>query len=235
MSTLGELLRSTPLPVTSAQPLAVPAVLSAEADIQALSSPPASMREGQIHALVHQLFLHPEAERVRGVGFAPVEVSPQTGPLCFDVAKALALEGRYDVGLIDASGDALSLQSHLQVPSPSRPTAAWPLASRLWLVPQESWRRGAGLQTVTDSDIDRLREFMTGFDFSVLYCTPMSWLTLKIATACDGLVLVLIAGQTRRLVAAQIREQLRAARIPLLGTVLAQRRLPVPEALYRRL
>jgi Mrp family chromosome partitioning ATPase len=53
--------------------------------------------------------------------------------------------------------------------------------------------------------------------------------------ACDGLVLVLAANKTRRLVAAQIKDQLRRAQIPLLGTVLAERRFPIPQGLYRSL
>ena len=82
---------------------------------------------------------------------------------------------------------------------------------------------------------ERLRDFMKGFDFCILYCAPVSWLTARIAQSCDGIVLILTANKTRRLVAAQIKEQLTKARIPLLGTVLAERRLPVPQGLYRKL
>jgi len=48
-------------------------------------------------------------------------------------------------------------------------------------------------------------------------------------------VLVLAANKTRRLVAAQIKDQLSKAQVPLLGTVLAERRFPVPRGLYRSL
>ena len=48
-------------------------------------------------------------------------------------------------------------------------------------------------------------------------------------------MLVLTANKTRRLVAAQMKDLLRMAQVPLLGTVLAERRLPVPEGLYRKL
>jgi len=48
-------------------------------------------------------------------------------------------------------------------------------------------------------------------------------------------VLVLTANKTRRLVAAQIKDQLSKAQVPLLGTVLAERRFPVPQGLYRSL
>ena len=57
----------------------------------------------------------------------------------------------------------------------------------------------------------------------------------SIGQTCDGLVLVLSANKTRRLVAAQIKDQLSKAQVPLLGTVLAERRFPVPRGLYRSL
>jgi Mrp family chromosome partitioning ATPase len=63
----------------------------------------------------------------------------------------------------------------------------------------------------------------------------VSWLTASIGRASDGLVLVLTANKTRRLVAAQVRDQLTKAQVPLLGTVLAERRFPVPQGLYRSL
>jgi Mrp family chromosome partitioning ATPase len=49
------------------------------------------------------------------------------------------------------------------------------------------------------------------------------------------MVLVLTANKTRRLVAAQIKEQLNKSQIALLGTVLVERRFPVPQGLYRSL
>ena len=73
------------------------------------------------------------------------------------------------------------------------------------------------------------------FEFSILWCAPVSWLTASIGRACDGLVLVLTANKTRRLVAAQVKDQLAKAQVPLLGTVLAERRFPVPQGLYRSL
>jgi len=180
---------------------------------------------------------------VRNVGFTPVEPSAQTAPMCIDLAKALASEGKYDVGLIDASSDAMPLQRRLQVEAPDHSREhshdhskdIWPVASRLWLVPWQSWSKGAGLHSITDQDLERLRDFMKGFDFCILYCAPVSWLTARIAQSCDGIVLILTANKTRRLVAAQIKEQLTKARISLLGTVLAERRLPVPQGLYRKL
>jgi Mrp family chromosome partitioning ATPase len=73
------------------------------------------------------------------------------------------------------------------------------------------------------------------FDFAILCCPSILWLTTRIGRGCDGLVLVLTADKTRRLVAARMKDLLREAQIPLLGTVLTERRFPVPEALYRKL
>jgi Mrp family chromosome partitioning ATPase len=103
------------------------------------------------------------------------------------------------------------------------------------MVPRQSWLPQACGKRITDQNLARLRELTTEFDFSILWCAPVSWLTASIGQACDGLVLVLTANKTRRLVAAQIKDQLSKAQVPLLGTVLAERRFPVPQGLYRSL
>ncbi len=242
MSTFGELLRATPLPPRTVL------FTGDEPGISRVAMPVAvSVRDEQIHALIQQLFFQTEAGLVRNVGFTPVEASAQTAPMCIDLAKALANEGKFDVGLIDASADGVPLQRRLQIEAPEysrehshehsgeKSKDILPVAPRLWLVPWQSWSNSAGLHSITNGDLERLRDFMKGFDFCILYCAPVSWLTARIAQSCDGIVLVLTANKTRRLVAAQIKEQLTKARIPLLGTVLAERRLPVPQGLYRKL
>ena len=198
-------------------------------------SPPASVYEEQIYALVQQLFFRHESRLVRHVGFAPVEASTATASLCLDVANALAEEDKYDIGLIDAHSDPVILQTQLRIPAPNLPLTTWPISPRLWMVPRQSWLADARAQRVTDQNLWRLRELTAQFDFSILWCAPVSWLTASIGQTCDGIVLVLTANQTRRLVAAQIKEQLRKAQVPLLGTVLAKRRFPVPQGLYRSL
>jgi hypothetical protein len=193
------------------------------------------IHDEQIHALVQQLFFRHESGPVRHVGFSPVEASTETAALCLSVAKALAATERYDVGLIDAHSDSVRLQNHLQIPSSNRAESNWPIAPRLWMVPRQSWLPDGCGQRTTDQNLSRLRELTTEFDFSILWCAPVSWLAASVGQACDGLVLVLTANKTRRLVAAQIKDQLSKAHVPLLGTVLAERRFPVPQGLYRSL
>jgi len=195
----------------------------------------ASVHDDQIHALVQQLFFRHESKPVRHVGFATVEASTETAMLCLEVAAALAEESRYDIGLIDAYPDSVPLETKLEIPSPNPAEATWLIAPRLWMVPRQSWLPEDCGQRITDQNLSRLRELTTEFDFSILWCAPVSWRMASIGQTCDGLVLVLAANKTRRLVAAQIKDQLSKAQVPLLGTVLAERRFPVPRGLYRSL
>ena len=198
-------------------------------------APFSSLHNEQIHALVQQLFFRNDAKPVRHVGFAPLEKSTATATLCLQVATLLAEEGKYDVALIDARTGSAVLQAELPIASPSHGERSWPLAPRLWMVPRQSWLPDASQQRVSDENLSLLRETTAEFDFSILWCAPMSWLTASIGRACDGLVLVLAADRTRRIVAAHIREQLTKAQVPLLGSVLAGRHFPVPAGLYQRL
>ena len=195
----------------------------------------ASLRDEQIQALVEQLFFRPHSAPVRYVGFVASEPSTETAQLCLEAARVLAEEGRYDVGLVDANPDAVPLQTQLEVAPTVRPEATWPIAPRLWLVPRQSWLPASHGQRIPGQSFSRLRELTTEFDFAFLYCPSALWLTTRIGRACDGLVLVLTANKTRRLAAVQMKDLLRKAGVPLLGTVLTERRLPVPEGLYRRL
>lgn len=195
----------------------------------------AALRDEQIQALVEQLFFRPESGPVRYVGFAGSEPSTETAQLCLEVARVLAEEGRYDVGLVDASPGTVPLQTQLDVAPTLRPETTWPIAPRLWLVPRQNWLTSSEEQRIPEQNFSRLRELTMEFDFAILCCPSVSWLTTRIGRACDGLVLVLTANKTRRLVAAQMKNLLRNAQVPLLGTVLRERCFPVPEALYRKL
>jgi Mrp family chromosome partitioning ATPase len=232
MSSVAELRFQTP--VAAEEPHVIP--IQAPAEASRRSNAPNSLHEGQIQALVQQLFFRRESNPVRHVGFAPVETSASTAALCLAVATCLAEGGRYDVGLIDASPQSTLLQTQLQIPSPpGHGESNWLIAPRLWLVSREDWLPYSDGQKLNDKNLSRLTEVTSQFDFSILWCPAVSWLTTSIAQACDGLALVLTANKTRRLVAAQVKDQLTKAQIPLLGTILVDRRFPVPQGLYRSL
>ena len=232
MSALGELLRETAQKPADTQRRRSPLRIERAAKSEPLGA--FSIRDEQIRSLVQQLFFRREAGPVRRVGFTPVEASAETARLCFDVASTLVHETAYEVGLIDGGGES-PLATQLQIAVPEGVQAPWAISQRLWLAPRESWCAPDSQQAVTDQSLERLRELTTEFDFSIVVCPPVSWLTARIGHSCDGLVLVLTANRTRRLVAAQVAGQLRETDIPVLGTVLAERRFPVPAGLYRSL
>jgi hypothetical protein len=194
-----------------------------------------SVHELQIHALVQQLFFCRESKPVRHVGVAPVDASTSTAALCFEAAETLAKEKKYDVAVIDAHPTSTLLQTELHILSPKIEAPSWPIAPHLWIVPRVAWLPETENENISDESLSRLQEITLEFDFSVLRLGPISWKTLRISRACDGLALVLTANKTRRLVATQIKEQLSRANVPLLGTILADRRFPLPEGLYRNL
>jgi hypothetical protein len=198
------------------------------------ASTEASLRDEQIRALVQQVFFTHESTLIRHVGFLTVDASTEIASLCLDVARVLAKEDSYDVALIDASPNLPALQTRLQIPSPKRMENSWLIAPRLWMVPRQAWLPSSR-QRITNENSSRLREITADFDFSILSCAPVSWLTASVGQICDGVVLVLTANKTRRLVATQIKEQLSKSQINLLGTVLVERHFPVPQGLYRSL
>jgi Mrp family chromosome partitioning ATPase len=51
----------------------------------------------------------------------------------------------------------------------------------------------------------------------------------------DGLILVLGAHSTRKATAQKIKQALQGAQSRILGTVLSERRFPIPESIYNRL
>jgi hypothetical protein len=150
------------------------------------------------------------------------------------VASSLASQGNYDVALVDVTLSTTALHTELALTSPGQGESSWPIAAHLWLVEREHWLP-AGNKNITFDCALRLREVLSDFDFSVLRYGAASTLNSTMAKACDGIALVLAANKTRRLVASQIKEQLAQAHIPLLGSILADRRFPVPLGLYRNL
>jgi len=139
------------------------------------------------------------------------------------------------VGVIDADPDGVALPIDREMVPSDRRSPGREVAPRLWAVPLEGWRSEIDVSLVSDQNLYRLRQITSEFDFSLLRCPPAAWLTSRVAQGCDGVVLVLTANKTRRLVAAQMRDQLRSAGISVLGTVLTGRRFPVPQGLYRNL
>jgi Mrp family chromosome partitioning ATPase len=229
MSTLAECLRETEVVPDASQVRPI-----SNSPVTVASSTLAATEDEQVRALVERLFFRADTP-LRHVAFVSTDPDTDPAPLVFAVARVLAEEGSRDIGLIDASprSEAVHLPLGIAPGSPFDPT--WQIAPRLWIVPCQSWFDPVDSRQIPGRSLSRLRDLISEFDCSVLRCAPASWLAARLAQVCDGAVLVLTAHKTRRTVAAQIGDSFHRARIPLLGTVLIDRRFPVPERLYRSL
>lgn len=183
----------------------------------------------QVAVLVQQVFLSGRIPKPQQVVFSSIEPWSGTGRLCAQASEVLATMTEAQVCLVDA-GDLGS--------SPDfRTFAAQPLRSNLRTV-SGSELCGEGRTTPEPSTLARrLMQFKREFDYTVIHAPSLrtSRDAIALAQMSGGMVLVLQAHATRRSAALQMKEILDRAGVRLLGTVLAERKFPIPESLYRRL
>ncbi len=192
--------------------------------------------DDQARGLVHRLFLH-NSRAIRHVGFVPVEPETEISELCLHIARELAWTQTQEVGLIDAVPGSTAFDQYLHGSTTSNGRApARQIQPRLWLISAQSWLKNSSGHLAEDEDFQYLAQLSSQFEFSLFRLpAPTSWLTAKIGQICQGLVLIIAANRTRRLAALQTRDQLLNAGIDVLGSILTDRRFPVPFGLYRKL
>jgi receptor protein-tyrosine kinase len=83
----------------------------------------------------------------------------------------------------------------------------------------------------------RFAELRKEFDFVIVDAPPMTRYADAIALGklCDGVVVVLEAGSTRRKAARSAVQTLGSSRVQVLGAVLNKRTFPIPESIYNRI
>jgi hypothetical protein len=194
----------------------------------------AAIEEEQVRTLVDRLFVRSDVP-LQHVAFVAIDADTETAPLCLAVATVLSEDGTHDIGLIDASPHSEPLHLTLGLTAGDSLESPWQVSRHLWLAECPAWADSMDSPAISIASLSRLRDLRAQFDCTVLRCPPASWFTTRLAQACDGIVLVLTANRTRRASAAQVCEQLKRARVPVLGTVLLGRRFPVPQNLYRSL
>ena len=181
---------------------------------------------------------------MRQVVFSPLEAETDVRSICRRVGEALALEGAGSVAVVGEYPRALSGTESYQEDLPDRTgsegaealrQAATRVRSNLWLVPCASGRGGdRGTVAMVHLFLGGIR---TEFEYSIVEGPPATESNEATAMAqfADGIILVLSAHRTRRIMARRIKEALEVARVRILGTVLSDRVFPIPEGIYRRL
>jgi hypothetical protein len=107
------------------------------------------------------------------------------------------------------------------------------LAERVWQIPITLLGREPDEKQ--GSTCDRLKELRSSFDYFLLSAAIDDSEMPNLCNLCEAAVLVLTANVTRREAAVKAKEQLLRQGVTLLGTVLDQRTMPIPESIYRRL
>jgi hypothetical protein len=204
---------------------------------------PENFAREQIRGLVRQVFFVNAAHPVRQAVFSPLEPDTDMPDLCRRVGEALALQTSATVAVVGEYPRLLQGADTQRAKPPERAIqdGGMPLrqiAARvrgnLWLVPDQE--RGENSLT-TVSLHSYLGEVRRQFEYSIVQAPRAgeSDAATAMAQVADGIILVLSAHRTRRAAARQIKAELEAAQVRILGTVLSDRMFPIPEAIYRRL
>jgi hypothetical protein len=207
---------------------------------------PESFAEEQIRSLVRHVFVPGWPKPARQVVFSPVDAKTDISAICMQVGLALSAQVSGTTCLVEANLNSPGLEEvvekngHNLIANQKASAFREPsrrISNELWLIPrnvflskdEDSWS-GAWLR-------DRLAELRQTFDYTILYGPPASAGSeaALLASACDGIVLVVQANATRRVTAQKVKDKLHASNARLLGAVLSERTFPIPEMIYKKL
>jgi hypothetical protein len=199
---------------------------------------PENFAREQIRGLVRRVFFASAAPAVRQVVFCAAGPDTDVAHICEQVGRGLALETSADIAILGREAKAVEMGA---APRCARngTIKSWSAqaSTNLWRVP-EFGVRAYGEESGTGRYwLSCLAELRREFEYTVIH-GPVAGISSEaalIGQLVDGMILVLGAHSTRKATARKIKETLQTAHSRLLGTVLSDRRFPVPEGIYRRL
>jgi hypothetical protein len=194
---------------------------------------------------------------MRQVVISAAESRTDISGICRQVGEILSQETAASVVVVAGDHSCSPASSGLDeqvadspIPDiPRREALATRVRGNLWLTPGLR-RRGAAGRAGGDvagnvpremisstAWYSRLCDFRREFEYSILEgpAAGESSDSAIAAQVADGMILVLTAHGTRRATVHRIQETLKSTQTHLLGTILAERRFPIPEGIYRRL
>ena|ERR1700730_11949572 len=197
--------------------------------------------------LVQNIFLLHGEPSPRVVVFAGIDSGNGCSSICAHVAKSLANQKLGTVCIVDANFRAPSLPEYFGVSnhfgltdSLSKQGGIRNFAKvigpdNLWLLSCGSLGNQSPTLLNSEAMQVRLSELRKQFDYVLIDSSPLNGHGdgLALAQFTDGVVLILEANSTRREPTIKVTENLRAARIEILGVVLNKRAFPIPDILYK--
>ncbi len=202
----------------------------------------------EITKLVQRVFLLP-SPAPRMVVFSSAEEGSGCSWVTARAARVLSSLVPGSVCVLDANLRSPDLHEHFAVQNhrgltdavlqsgPIRDFTQQLLGGNLWLMTGGSPQSNSHTILASDRMYARMAELRQEFDY-VLVDTPALNPyndAIVLGHGSDGLVLILKANSSRREAARKTLQDLSAANVRVLGTVLNQRTFPIPERVYRKL
>ena len=233
-----------PLPSPLAEPETVPLAAVEPSQFSTESSQLAELAK-----LVQRVFLLSGSESHRTVVFASSESGNGCSWICARAGELLASQVAGSVCLVDANLHSPSLHEQFGVPNHHGLSDALRQNGSIRGYVSQLSRRNLALVScgseVKDSQglvaTDRMRmrlcELRSEFEYVLVDCSSLnvSNEAISLGTAADGVVLVLKANSTRKESARGAVQDLKTAKVRVLGAVLNQRTFPIPDAIYKKL
>jgi capsular exopolysaccharide synthesis family protein len=199
--------------------------------------------------LVQRVFLLQAQAPPHMVAFAGIDHGSGCSWICVRAAETLAKNIRGSVCLVEANlrSPALpemfgttnhhGLTDALLQDGPIRSFAKLVRGANLWLLSSGALAADSANLLNSERLKTRFEELRKEFDFVLIDAPPLTPYSDAIALGqlTDGFVLVLEANSTRREAALKVAENLRTAKVRVLGAVLNKRTFPIPELLYNKL
>jgi len=203
----------------------------------------------QLTKLVQRVFLVPAEESPRIVVFTASESGNGCSWICARAAEALAAQVAGNVCLVDANfrkpelhsqfgldnqeglADALCRQEPVRnfIRQLSRPN--------LWLLSSGSSPERCVSSLGSEHLRRKLAELRSPNNYVLIDAPAMNVSSdgAALGAGADGVVIVFRANTSRREPARKVIQDLRVARVRVLGAVLNQRTFPIPESIYKRI
>jgi protein-tyrosine kinase len=204
----------------------------------------------QVEKLVQQLFLNSNGLGPRMVVFTSTDANDRCSLICAHAGDTLATRIAGSVCVVDANLHSPSLHQHFKrdnqsglaelIQHPEKPLleVAEPVfEGNLSLLSAGSTEQDRE-ELLRSADLKlRMGELRQQFSHVLIAAPPVHQHldALILGQFADGIVLIVKANSTRRNAAREVREQIAASRIQVLGVVLDDRRFPIPEVIYSRL
>lgn len=200
----------------------------------------------QIYKIVQRLIASAQGGKLCVV-FSGTERGTGCTWLAAHVGNALAAVSRRSVCLIDTTQHGRGLDGLFNVSNHHGFTDAVaqsaPLDDFLHRLNDNLWLLTAGSQVTPASLLSAdkiatcISKVRAAFDYVIIDTAPLSASStqLALASAADGIVLVLKANASRREIAHKMLQEMATANLRLVGAILNQRTFPVPHRIYKHL